>query len=244
LKKDNTTISAEMERDLLIRWKQHHDYNARNEVVRGNMSKIRFIAKKCIQGKIPDEDTLQQAYLAALIAARHWKPEKNVRFLTYAQPWIRALIRNAKINPIHFGNPSAVCIAMAKMSEAHRMNLPITLPNLKRLGASPSISSIAIALSSYKFFPDKIDEIEGDTDLQISCEQKVQRIAIEEIVSKLPPREQLIARERILSPTPQTRDSLSDKIGVTAERIRQLELKIFQKIKKKIILHYKKDELL
>lgn len=87
-------LTKEAERQLAVRI-QAGDEAALNSLVNANLKFVVTIANKFIGLGLPVDDLIMEGNLGLIEAARRFGPDKNVKFITYAQFWIRKYINTA-----------------------------------------------------------------------------------------------------------------------------------------------------
>src|SRR3954469_19468976 len=87
-------LAREEEHNLAIRWKDHDDRGARNQIAMAHMRLVISMAGKFRNFGLPMSDLVQEGYVGLLEAAAAFEPARDVRFSTYASWWIRASIQD------------------------------------------------------------------------------------------------------------------------------------------------------
>jgi len=87
-------LAREEEHNLAIRWKDHEDRGARNQIAMAHMRLVISMAGKFRNFGLPMSDLVQEGYVGLLEAAARFEPARDVRFSTYASWWIRASIQD------------------------------------------------------------------------------------------------------------------------------------------------------
>lgn len=90
-------LSREQELELWLRWRDHRDQQARDEVLRTSLRAVVIIALKYRGYGFPLGELIAEGNLGILHAWEKFEPERGLRFVTYAAYWIRAYILNAVI---------------------------------------------------------------------------------------------------------------------------------------------------
>jgi RNA polymerase sigma-32 factor len=230
------TLEPHEERALARRW-QAGEAGAGDRLIRASLPFVIAIALEYRQWGTPIEDLIQQGNLGLLKAAKKFDPERDCRLVTYAVYWIRAEIRDYVVRAyrvVRIGTTKGERRAMrayrrtreddaAKLAEAS--GLPIEqvarlLPMLRARDASLDVSydGESPAVDRLADDADGPEEEVGRADLQSRA-----RIAVADAIAQLPEREQLIVRERLLVDEPCTLEALGARLGISKERVRQLE---------------------
>jgi RNA polymerase sigma-32 factor len=197
---------------------------------------------------IPMEDIVQQGNLGLLRAASKFDPGRECRLATYAAYWIRAEIRDYVVRAyrvVRLGttkaerralrayrktretDPAALAAASGMSREKVEWLLPVLAGREASLEArfddhGALVDRIAGALPSPE---DEASATEG---------RGLAHVAIDEALSGLSERERMIVRERLMSEEPKTLQELGVKLGVSKERVRQIEERARGKLRAKL----------
>jgi len=230
------TLEPEEERQLALRWRDG-DTAAGDKLIKASLPFVIAVALEYRRWGTPLEDLVQQGNLGLLKAARKFDPSRDCRLITYAVYWIRAEIRDYVVRGyrlVRIGTTKGERRAMRAYRKtreddpqalAQVSGLPIEqverlLPMLRARdvsldatfdGESPAVDRLAFDGTS-------ADEACNDARFR---EQARARVA--SALDRLPEREALIVRERLLCDDPVTLEALGVRLGISKERVRQLE---------------------
>lgn len=88
-------LSRDVEKELFVRYKKHHDIVARDRIIKSSLRFVVFLAKK--QNVFNNQETFKEAVsagnLGLMLALDRFDPEKGIRFLSYAAHWVMLCIR-------------------------------------------------------------------------------------------------------------------------------------------------------
>ena len=264
-------LTREEEQDLAIRWKEEQDQEAMHRMTQAHMRLVISLANRFKNFGLPMSDLIQEGHVGLLEAAARFEPSREVRFSTYATWWIRAslqdfILRNWSI--VRGGTSSAqkslffnlrrLRAKLAKTSE----QLPIE-GTYQEIAAAIGVSIKDVALMDSRLAgPDQSlnapvsnaddsmserqdflvshaplqDELVGD---QIDTERR--SAWIKNALSVLSDRELKIVKDRRLSEQGATLESLGNTLGISKERVRQIENRALQKMKD-ALLHDNRDQ--
>jgi RNA polymerase sigma-32 factor len=195
---------------------------------------------------VPLEDIIQQGNIGLLRAAERFDPAKECRLITYAAYWIRAEIRDYVVRAyrvVRFGttkgerralrlyrttredDPAALA-AQSGLTEAQAARLlPLLASRDMSLDAeSPSHGGTGI---ERLVAPGPSPEDEAST----SEREARARAELAAAISELSPRERMIVEERWSGHDPVTLEHLGRRLGVSKERVRQIEERMRAKLR-------------
>jgi RNA polymerase sigma-32 factor len=237
-------LERETERELARRWRGG-DKSAGAKLVTACLPFVIAIAMEYRRWGVPIEDVIQQGNVGLLRAAAKFDLSKECRLATYAAYWIRAEIREHVVRGyrvVRLGttkaerralrayrktrenNPEELARLSGMTAEKAEMLLPILAAREASLDASTDDRGAIIdrlAVSS----PSPEDEASAGE------RQTRARGAIDAAMALLTPREQLIVRERLMAEEPRTLQELGDRLGVSKERVRQIEERVRGKLR-------------
>jgi RNA polymerase sigma-32 factor len=187
---------------------------------------------------IPD-DVIQEGYLGLCIAAARYEPQHNVMFQTYAQHWVKALILEHMIRnhgPVRFGTTKQernVFFNLGKnrrsledTSEVLAARMRVDEQVMERMRArlaQRDLSFDAPAEVTAKPLEIASDDVSAETELGDAEVNAAKEERVRAAVKRLDERERFIIEGRFLRGEPQTLQVLGDKLGISRERVRQLE---------------------
>ena len=252
-------LTAEEERDLARRWREHGEAAAAERLVLGNLRGVVKIAGEFRNPHVNFEDLVQEGNVGLMRAVDRFDPDRGVRFVTYAGWWIRASIREYLLRTrslVRLGTTQKQRAIYSRLGRA-RQELERKYPDCdpaKRLGRLARILDQDPALveqmesrlnghdlslhtrvgddgeTSYLDLladsgPD-VEEITGERQVDVL------RVAeLDQAMGDLSQREQFIIHHRFRAPSRRTLRDLGEEMGISRERVRQLEKRALGRIR-------------
>jgi RNA polymerase sigma-32 factor len=258
-------LERDEERDLAIRWKEHRDQQALHRIAVAHMRLVISMASKFRKFGLPAADLIQEGHVGLLEAAARFEPGRDVRFSTYAIWWIRAsmqdyVLRNWSI--VRGGTSSAqkslffnLRRLRAKIAGSGRAMTTNEL--YAEISAALGVSEADVATMDARLAaPDsslnapvgddensaaeRIDFLANEEPLPDETTgtviDKERRDAwLEKALGVLNERELRIIRERRLADESATLKALGLALGISKERVRQIENCALEKLKNSLI---------
>jgi RNA polymerase sigma-32 factor len=249
-------ISREEEHALAVRWAKEHDVEAARRLVLSNLRLVVKIAMEYRRAWANTLDLIQEGNLGLLQAVQRFDPYAGTKLASYAAYWIRAYILKYlmdNIRLVRLGSTRAERKLFFRLNREKR--------ELERLGFRPEPRLIAERLdvdesdvvameqrlSGGEVSLDAPVGEDGDgasyADFVAAPTASAERIVSDEnlretflshvrsFATQLGPREQRILEARILAEEPLTLQQLGDEMGVTRERVRQLEKQLVDELR-------------
>ncbi|WP_419906804.1 RNA polymerase factor sigma-32 [Hoeflea sp.] len=254
-------LDREEEHELAVLWKEERDQEALHKIATAHMRLVISMAAKFRNFGLPMNDLIQEGHVGLLEAAARFEPDRDVRFSTYATWWIRASIQDYILRnwSIVRGGTSSAQKALffnlrrlrAKLwrsnenmgeSAIHQeialavgVNVKdVAVMDARLSGADTSLN--APVSDSESPGSDRIEFLKSDDPLPdeqvgIMIDQERRSEWIKSALGKLNPREMKIIQERRLSENGATLEALGTSLGISKERVRQIENRALEKLK-------------
>lgn len=237
---------------ILARRVQQGDNEARHQMIKSNLRLVVKIAKRYIKSGIPILDLIEEGNLGLMRAVEKFNPEKGFRFSTYGAWWIQQTIERAIMNqsrtvrvPIH---------VVKKMNACLRTSRELT----KQLDHEPNAAEIASAMQRT---PDEIERMLAFNEKTLSMDSPISgsfdkplvdtladqyqhnpcdhyaamnlKNHMERWLGHLSPRlrEVIIRRYGLQGHEAITLDQTGEEVGLTRERVRQLQTEALKQLK-------------
>jgi RNA polymerase sigma-32 factor len=261
-------LSRDREYRLARSWREDGDADSLQELIRAYTRLVVSLATKFRNYGLPMSDLIQEGTLGLLQAASRFEPERNVRFSTYASWWIRSamqdfILRNWSIvrtgttasHKTLFFNFRRLRARIedasgrpfddeGRQTVADALSVPVgDVAHMEgRLSVSDQSLNVRLGEDGETEWQDQLtDERASPEDLVISFHDSTTRNEwIEQALLELSQREQTIIRARRLSDDSATLEELGAALGVSKERVRQLEQRALQKMKSLLLERVKR----
>jgi RNA polymerase sigma-32 factor len=253
-------LAPEEEYMLAKRWKEHEDPEAARKLVTSHLRLVAKIAMGYRGYGLPVSEIVSEGNVGLMQAVKRFDPERGFRLATYAMWWIRASIQEfilrswslvkigttsdqkklffnlrkakTKINAIEEGDLSPEHVATL----ADQLGVAETeVVNMNRRLSGPD-SSLNAPLRAdgetewQDWLPD--DSLDQETRMAETQEVDERRELLTAALGELPEREREIIKARRLQDDPETLEELSHRFGISRERVRQIEVRAFERLQK------------
>jgi RNA polymerase sigma factor (sigma-70 family) len=236
-------LSREQEQDLARRIALG-DEDARARMIEANLRLVVAMGKKYINRGLPFADIIEEGNIGLMRAVEKFQPEKGFKFSTYASWWIKQAIERAISNqvriirlPIHVAESvNAYTRALRKLTQTLRRE-PLVQEIAEALGASvEKVRGIAqivretlsldtqIGADEEDTLQDVLEDTQSPSPLRRWDDMRRQQ-QIDEWLATLAPSERNVIELRfgLNGADPKTLDSIGKVLGITRERVRQIE---------------------
>ncbi|MDP3273756.1 MAG: sigma-70 family RNA polymerase sigma factor [Deltaproteobacteria bacterium] len=237
-------LKPEVERELALRWRAG-DQRAGDKLIAASLPFVITIANEYRRWGIPLEDLIQQGNIGLLKGAMRFEPERACRLVTYAVYWIRAEIREYVVRGyrvVRVGGSKSERRALRAYRKT-RENDPDKLAALSGM----SRENVMRLLPLIERRDQSLDAAEGDESpaldrlrdpgpspeelVSAHLEERNTKQRIDAAMGFLNDRERWIVEQRMLTEDGCTLESLGHKLGISKERVRQIEARAFEKLR-------------
>jgi RNA polymerase sigma-32 factor len=255
-------LQPDEESVLAKRWRKHGDSTAAHKLVTSHLRLVAKIAVGYRGYGLPMSELISEGNLGLMQAVKRFDPEKGFRFSTYAIWWIKAAIheyilrswslvrmgttanqkklffnlRKAKsrIAALEDGDmrPDQVTLIASRL----RVSEQDVIEMNRRLGGDVSLNARLREQDDSGEWQDMLidDRSNQESRLLESDERDTRRKALGEAVGTLTGRERRIFEARRLGDEPIRLEDLAAELGISRERVRQIEERAFQKVQRKV----------
>ncbi len=247
---------------LAKRWREHDDRDAAHELVTSHLRLVARIAMGYRGYGLPIGEVISEGNVGLMQAVKRFDPDKGFRLATYAMWWIRAAIQEYILRSwslVKMGTTASqkkLFFNLRKIKgqlkafddgDLHpdhvkkistRLGVPeedVVSMNRRLSGDSSLNAPVRTDSESGEWQDWLVDETEDqETALGKSQELDRRRELLKDAMKGLNEREKRIFLARRLSEDPVTLEDLSSEFGVSRERIRQIEVRAFEKVQKAV----------
>jgi RNA polymerase sigma-32 factor len=247
---------------LAKRWREHGDRKAAHQLVTSHLRLVAKIAMGYRGYGLPISEVISEGNVGLMQAVKRFEPEKGFRLATYAMWWIKASIQEyilrswslvkmgttanqkklffnlrkakSKISALNEGDmrPDQVATIAKRLGVTEQDVIEMN----RRLGGDTSLNApIREDGDSGEWQDWLVDDSAGQEErLAENEELDNRRQALSQALSVLNERERRIFEARRLADNPITLEELADEFGVSRERVRQIEVRAFEKVQKAV----------
>lgn len=252
-------LTPERELDLARRWRETGDQMALHELTGAHMRLAIAIAGRYRRYGLPMGDLIQEGNVGLMQAAARFEPERAVRFSTYASWWIRSAIQDyilrnwsivrtgttaahkslffnlrrlqARLEP----SPTGRLSPEGRKAIARDLDVPERDVEIMEARLSTTDRSLNAPIGEesdtewQNLLPDEAPLPE--TQVAESLDAQARRRWLAGAFRQLNPREMAILRARRLADETDTLEALGDRMGISKERVRQIEHQAIKKLR-------------
>ncbi len=254
---------------LAKRWREHGDTEAAHKLVTSHLRLVAKIAMGYRGYGLPISEVVSEGNVGLMQAVKRFEPEKGFRLATYAMWWIRASIQEyilrswslvkmgttanqkklffnlrkakSKINALDEGDlrPDQTKLIAKRLGVTEQDVVDMN----RRLGGDASLNApIRDDGDSGEWQDWLVDNSPSQQDVLEESEQlDNRRKALTQALDVLNDRERRIFEARRLADDPITLEDLASEFGVSRERVRQIEVRAFEKVQKAVKIRHRQD---
>jgi RNA polymerase sigma-32 factor len=238
-------------------WREHGDRDAAHKLVTSHLRLVAKIAMGYRGYGLPIGEVISEGNVGLMQAVKRFEPEKGFKLATYAMWWIRASIQEyilrswslvkmgttasqkklffnlrkakSKISAFEEGDlrPEHVKLIATRLGVDEKEVVDMN----RRLGGDASLNAPLRAEGEGEWQDWLVDDSESqESTLADREESDLRMTALKSALSVLNPRERRIFEARRLADDPVTLEELSAEFNVSRERVRQIEVRAFEKV--------------
>ncbi len=247
---------------LAKRWQEHTDQDAAEKLVTSHLRLVARIAMGYRGYGLPIGEVISEGNVGLMQAVKRFDPDRGFRLATYAMWWIRASIQEYILRSwslVKMGTTAAQKKLFFNLRRAKSQLQALEEGDLhpdhvktiarrfgvtendvvsinRRLGGDTSLNAPVRADAETGEWQDwLVDDVPTQEDTLGETQELDQRRSyLSSALSSLNDRERRIFEARRLTDNPATLEDLSSEFGVSRERIRQIEVRAFEKVQKAV----------
>jgi RNA polymerase sigma-32 factor len=258
-------LTREQERDFAIAWRDRQDRAALERIVSAHLRLVIAIAGRFRNYGLPMPDLIQEGNIGLMQAAERFDISRDVRFSTYASWWIRAAIQEYVLKnwSIVRGGTSSAQKALffnlrrLKADIARRIAEGEMLDEAQEIAQKLNVSRADVVQMDMRLSGSDISLDITPADLDSDAPARVTTLAadgplpdeitaaaidgerretwLKAALSALSDRERHVVQARRLAEPSATLESLGAKLGVSKERVRQIEARALEKLRSTLL---------
>jgi RNA polymerase sigma-32 factor len=255
-------LSLEEEQRLAKRWTDHQDVEAAHQLVTSHLRLVAKIAFKYRGYGLPMADLIAEGNIGMMQAVKRFEPAKGFRLSTYAMWWIRASIQEYILRSwsmVKIGSSAAqkrlffnlrklkkkIGVSDRGMTDEQARDvarmLDVSVDDVRDMDSRMSgqdvfLNSAAGPDSDEEKIAFLADPRESHEELLGAHEELIEKqILLQKALSTLSDRERDILKRRRLKDEPDTLEDLSQAYGISRERVRQIEVRAFEKLQQEMM---------
>ena len=258
-------LGREEEHELALRWRNAHDEAALHRLTAAHMRLVLAIAGRFRAYGLSMSDLVQEGHVGLLEAAARFEPDREVRFSTYATWWIRASIQDYVLRNWSIVRGGTSSAQKALFFNLRRLRARLTRagedgtsPDIQaRLAEAIGVSRADVAIMEARLAGSDLSLNAPVTGEESDSAQKLEFLVDEgplpdetvgealdgerrqtwlrQALAVLTERELSIVRERRLQENQATLVSLGVRLGISKERVRQIESRALEKLRRALV---------
>lgn len=263
-------LTPQEEKELAVRFLTSGDREAWDSLILANIGFVVKIAQEFKHYNLPLQDIISEGYCGLMEAVKRFDPDKNFRLVTFAVWWIKAKIKDYIVKNwslIKYGTTSGQRKMFFKVGtigewETEDQRAAKIAELAHDLGISPEevsqeerrIREKIVSLSDIVCRTDDASMVLGDVltsedfilqDVQLEDrdEKEHRTEMLSAALSRLSEREKFVLEKRYLEDDKWTLAEIGDHLGVSRERVRQMEATSLDKMKRQCELYMEKHDL-
>lgn len=255
-------LPHEEEYMLAQAWREHDDREAAHKMVTSHLRLVAKIAMGYRGYGLPVAELIAEGNIGLMQAVKRFEPERGFRLATYAMWWIRANIQEyilrswslvkigttAAQKKLFFklrklkGQIQAIDEGDMRPDQVEKIATALNVPEKdvvsmnRRLAAPDNSLNAPLRAEGEGEWQDWLvdDSVDQETELAESEELSKRRALLMGAMENLNERERHIITERRLTDEPKTLEELSNDFNISRERVRQIEVRAFEKLQKAV----------
>lgn len=256
-------LEADHELELAYAWRDRGDRKALDELTTAYFRLVVAVAARFKNYGLPMGDLMQEGVVGLMQAAARFEPERKLRFSTYATWWIRAAIQDYVLRNWSIVRLTSTATQKSLFFNLRRLKAKIEgnpSKDLTREGALKIAKALHVSVGDVEDMDARLtsgdrslnaapgepgegqwqdlladDAAQPDEHVMLTRDAATRAKWINLALDTLTPREQVIVRERQMQEDSVTLESLGERLGISKERVRQIEANALTKLKRALL---------
>lgn len=256
-------LSKDKEQSLAIAWRDDQDERSLHQLIDAYRRLVIATASKFRNYGLPSADLIQEGMMGLMHAANRFEPERDLRFSTYANWWIRSSMQDFVLRNWSIVRTGTTASQKSLFFNLRRLRAKIeedTGQPLDGEGRESIADTLGVSVAEVESMEQRLTRaydslnapLKDDSDMEaqdllsddrpdpaaaalVTMDGQSRTGWINEAIGTLGEREQIIIRERRLSDEGLTLEELGQRFGVSKERVRQLEQRALSKLKDHVV---------
>ncbi|HUW74332.1 MAG TPA: RNA polymerase sigma factor RpoH, partial [Methyloceanibacter sp.] len=265
-------LEPQQEFMLAKSWREHGDRDAAHQLVTSHLRLVARIAMGYRGYGLPIGEVMSEGNVGLMQAVKRFDPDKGFRLATYAMWWIRAAIQEYILRSWSLVKMGTTASQKKLFFNLRKIKGQLKAleegdlhpDNVKKIATRLGVSEDDVVSMNRRLSGDSSlnapvrndaesgewmdwlsddDAVDQETALAESEEKEQRHDMLQDALETLNERERRVFEARRLSEDPLTLEQLSTEFGVSRERIRQIEVRAFEKVQKAVQKAAKAAEL-
>jgi RNA polymerase sigma-32 factor len=230
-------LEPQQEYMLAKRWREHDDRDAAHQLVTSHLRLVAKIAMGYRGYGLPISEVVSEGNVGLMQAVKRFEPDKGFRLATYAMWWIKASIQEYILRSwslVKMGttaNQKKLFFNLRK-AKSKISALEDVVDMNRRLSGDASLNAPIRDDGEAGEWQDWLVDTAPNQEALMAEHEEFdhRREALNDAIQVLNPRERRIFEARRLAEEPMTLEDLAAEFGVSRERVRQIEVRAFEKV--------------
>lgn len=255
-------LTRDREYELAVAWRERGDQTALHELVSSYTRLVISTASRFRNYGLPIGDLVQEGNVGLMQAAARFEPERGVRFSTYAAWWIRSQMQDFILRNWSIVRTGTTAAQKALFFNLRRLKARLGEPSDgedRRRTADRIAGALRVSVAEVEEMEGRLSApdqslnatvgLEGDEEWQdflsderpnpedvaaVTLDTHVVLQLLAEALAELSPRERSVIKGRRLTDDGSTLEELGRELGVSKERVRQIEQRALTKLRHSI----------